>query len=201
MVGIQEKIESMNETTPEVTQKIWTEEEFMALPDDGNRYELVNGELVVVGAAGAKHGYYVALMSFSLTAYVKQQKIGFVFDSDTSFKMASGNRRSPDCSFFSRDRIKPLGGIPTGYIEGSPDLAVEILSPGNTVEEMHEKIVEYFENGSRLVWIIHPDEQYVLVYHKPSPDQLLQLKDSLNGEDVIPGFSLPLAELFAEPEF
>ncbi len=70
MVGVQEKIESMNEPTPEVTQKTWTDEEFMALPDDGNRYELVNGELVVTGAAGARHGYYVASMSFFLTAQV-----------------------------------------------------------------------------------------------------------------------------------
>ncbi len=68
MVAVQEKIESMNEPTPEVTQETWTDEEFMALPDDGNRYEVVNGELVVTGAAGARHGYYVALVSFSLWA-------------------------------------------------------------------------------------------------------------------------------------
>ena len=198
MVGVTEKVELAHPTD---TQKVWTDREFMALPDDGNRYELVNGELIVIGAAGAKYGYYVALISFFLTAYVRQQKIGFIFDSDTSFKMASGNRRSPDCSFFSKERIKSLGGIPKGYIEGSPDLAVEILSPGNTVEQIHEKIVEYFENGSRLVWIIHPDENYILVYHQPQPDQLKRPGDLLEGEDVIPGFSLDLSEFFAEPEF
>jgi len=201
MVSVQEKTNLLNEPTPEVTKKVWTDEEFIALPDDGNRYEVVNGELVVMGAAGAKHGYYVSLIHIILGNYVRSQKIGFTFDSDTSFKMASGNRRSPDCSFFSRDRIKSLGGIPKGYIEGSPDLAVEILSPGNTVEEMHEKIVEYFENGSRLVWIIHPDEQYILVYHQPQPDQFKRPGDILDGGDVLPGFTLDLSEFFAEPEF
>ncbi|MCS7031343.1 MAG: Uma2 family endonuclease [Gloeomargarita sp. SKYG116] len=182
-------------------KKAWTDEEFRALPDDGHRYEVVNGKLVVMGAAGARHGYYVSLMHIILGSYVRSQKLGFTFDPDTSFKMASGNRRSPDCSFFSKERIKALGGIPKGYIEGSPDLVVEVLSPDNTVEEMHSKIVEYFENGTRLVWVIHPDEKYVLVYHQPEPDQFKRPGDCLSGEDVIPDFALDLAEFFAEPEF
>ncbi|MCS7227116.1 MAG: Uma2 family endonuclease [Gloeomargarita sp. SKYB31] len=99
-------------------KKAWTDEEFRALPDDGHRYEVVNGKLVVMGAAGARHGYYVSLMHIILGSYVRSQKLGFTFDPDTSFKMASGNRRSPDCSFFSKERIKALGGIPKGYIEG-----------------------------------------------------------------------------------
>lgn len=205
MVNLKEKAESKAgsppTSLPEAAQKVWTDAEFMALPEDGSRYELVNGELVVMGATGARHGYYVALMSYFLTAYAREKKVGIVFDSDTSFKMASGNRRSPDCSFLSKERIKSLGGVPTGYIQGSPDLVVEILSPGNTVQEIHEKVVEYFENGSRLVWIIHPDEQYVLVYHQPQPDQFKRPGDILEGGDVIPDFRLDLVDFFAEPEF
>ncbi len=181
--------------------KIWTDEEFMALPDDGNRYEVVNGKLIAMGSAGARHGYYVSLISFFLTAYVRAQKMGVVFDSDTSFKMKSGNRRSPDCSFFSKERLRSLGGIPKGYIEGSPDLVVEVLSEVNTVGEIHNKIVEYFENGSRLVWLIHPEEKYVLVYRQPEPTALKRPGDILEGEEVIPGFALDLSEFFAEPEF
>lgn len=70
-----------------------------------------------------------------------------------------------------------------------------------TDEEIHDKIVEYFENGTRLVWGVHPDEQYVLVYHSPSSERLLRLEDSLDREEIVPGFSLPVAELFAELEF
>jgi Uma2 family endonuclease len=189
------------ENSAAVPRKIWTDEEFMALPDDGNRYEVVNGELVAVGSAGAKHGYYVSLIHILLGAYVRSQKLGFTFDADTSFKMKSGNRRSPDCSFFSKERLRSLGGIPKGYIEGAPDLAIEVLSEANTVGEIHDKIVEYFENGSRLVWVIHPEEKYVLVYRQPEPAALKRPGDILEGEEVIPGFALDLSEFFAEPEF
>ncbi len=189
------------ESSATASGKIWTDEEFMALPDDGNRYEVVNGELIAVGSASARHGYYVSLIHIILGAYVRSQKIGFTFDSDTSFKMKSGNRRSPDCSFFSKERLRSLGGIPKGYIEGSPDLIVEVLSEVNTVGEIHNKIVEYFENGSRLVWLIHPEEKYVLVYRQPEPTALKRPGDILEGEEVIPGFALDLSEFFAEPEF
>ena len=189
------------ESSATASGKIWTDEEFMALPDDGNRYEVVNGELIAVGSASARHGYYVSLIHIILGAYVHSQKIGFTFDSDTSFKMKSGNRRSPDCSFFSKERLRSLGGIPKGYIEGSPDLVVEVLSEVNTVGEIHNKIVEYFENGSRLVWLIHPEEKYVLVYRQPEPAALKRPGDILEGEEVIPGFTLDLSEFFAEPEF
>ena len=69
------------------------------------------------------------------------------------------------------------------------------------MEEIHDKIVEYFDNGTRLFWVIHPDEQYVLVYHSPSPDRLLRLTDSLDGEEAVPGFSLAVAEIFEELAF
>jgi Uma2 family endonuclease len=88
-----------------------------------------------------------------------------------------------------------------GFFQGSPDLAVEILSPSNTVEEIHEKIVEYFDNDTRLVWVIHPDEKYVLVYHSPEPDGFLRSADHVEGEEVVPGFSMAVAELFEEWDF
>lgn len=104
--------QELAENSAAVPRKIWTDEEFMALPDDGNRYEVVNGELVAVGSAGAQHGYYVSLIHILLGAYVRSQKLGFTFDSDTSFKMKSGNRRSPDCSFSPKSGCDPLAGSP-----------------------------------------------------------------------------------------
>jgi len=87
------------------------------------------------------------------------------------------------------------------FLDGAPDLAVEIISSNNTFEEIHNKLVEYFENGTRLVWVILPDEESVLVYRKPKPLKLLQLEDSLDGEDIIVGFGLPLTELSQELSF
>jgi len=188
----------------EVTKekKVWTDEEFMALPKDGHRYEIVNGELVDMGSSGALHGYVCSTIMILLGTYIRTHKLGAMFDSSTAFKMKSGNRRSPDISFFAKERLQGMTELPTGFLEGAPDLAVEVLSPGNTVEEIHDKLVEYFENGTRLVWMIHPMEHYVLVYRSSQePDRLLKSVDSLDGEEVIPGFTLPVAELFQKLSF
>jgi Uma2 family endonuclease len=184
--------------TPEIlSKKTWTDEEFMALAQDGHHYEIVNGELIDMGSSGALHGYICSLVLSSLMMYISSKKLGIVFDSSTAFKMKNGNRRSPDVSFFAKVRFQNLTELPVGFLDGAPDLAVEVLSPGNTVEEIHDKLVEYFENGTGLAWVIHPLEHYVLVYRSAhEPDRLLKTIDFLDGEEVIPGFRLPVADLF-----
>jgi Uma2 family endonuclease len=208
-VEIQEKLmstlsqsstESLVKSAPE--KKDWTDAEFMALPDDGHRYELVNGALVDMGNSGAKHGYVCSTLMILLGGYVRLQRLGAMFDSSTAFKMKSGNRRAPDISFVAKERLQGLEDLPDGFLEGAPDLVVEILSPGNTTEEIHTKIVEYFENGARLIWVVHPNEHYVLVYRSSQePDRLLKSTDSLDGEDVVSGFLLPVADLFQKLAF
>ncbi|MBF2000670.1 MAG: Uma2 family endonuclease [Synechococcales cyanobacterium C42_A2020_086] len=183
------------------TKQVWTDEEFMALSNDEHRYELVNGELIDMGNSGMEHGYVACILSAVLTTFVQQNKLGAVCDSSTAFTLKSGNRRSPDVSFVARERLKGLKRPPRGFFQGSPDLVVEILSPNNTIEEIHEKIVEYFQNETRLVWVIHPDEKYVLVYHTSEPDCFLRSDDLLEGEAVVPGFAMPIADLFAEWDF
>jgi Uma2 family endonuclease len=184
-----------------IALEAWTDEAFMALPDDGHRYELVNGELVDMGSSGMEHGGIGSFLGGLLSIFVRQGKLGVVCDSSTAFTHKNGNKRSPDVSFVSKERLKGLKRPPRGFFQGSPDLVVEILSPSNTVEEIHEKIVEYFENDTRLVWVIHPDEKYVLVYHSPEPDRLLRSQDFLEGEEVVPGFSMAVADLFEEWDF
>lgn len=184
-------------TDTKTTGQIWTDQDFMALPQDGHRYELVGGELRDMGSAGAKHGYVCSLILFTLMGYVLPRKLGVVFDSSTAFTMKNGNRRSPDISFFAIDRIQSIADIPTGFLGGSPDLAIEVLSPGNTVEEIDEKVAEYFDNSTRLVWIVSPTQRYVMVYHcAKEPEFLLKSSDFLDGEDVIPGFQVSVADFF-----
>ncbi|MBF2087215.1 Uma2 family endonuclease [Thermoleptolyngbya sp. C42_A2020_037] len=195
------KAESGLSTQPASEPKVWTDAEFMALPQDGHRYELVNGELIDMGNSGMEHGWIASNLMIVLGGFVRTHKLGVMCDSSIAFSMKNGNRRSPDVSFVAKERLQGLRRLPKGFFQGAPDLAVEVLSPSNTVEEIHEKIVEYSENGTRLVWVIHPDEQYVLVYHSPSPDRLLRLQDALEGESVVPGFSLAVSELFEELDF
>ena len=185
-----------------VAPKIWTDEEFMALPDDGHHYEIINGELINMGNSGALHGYVCSTLMILLGGYVRQHNLGAMLDSSTAFKMKNGNKRSTDIAFFAKERLQGIAVLPSGYLEGAPDLAVEVLSPGNTVEEIDDKLTEYFENGSRLVWVINPTQHYVLVYRSAQePDRLLKGKDSLDGEEVIPGFTLAIADLFQKLYF
>jgi Uma2 family endonuclease len=155
-----------------------------------------------MGNSGALHGYVCSLALAALAGYILPKKLGVILDSSTAFKMKNGNKRSPDIAFFAKERLQGMAVLPSGYLEGAPDLAVEVLSPGNTVEEIEDKLTEYFENGSRLVWVIHPTQHYVLVYRSAQePDRLLKEKDSLDGEEVIPGFSLTIADLFQKLDF
>ncbi|MBW4621532.1 MAG: Uma2 family endonuclease [Cyanosarcina radialis HA8281-LM2] len=174
----------------------------MALDRDSHRYELVNGEIVDRGNLGAKYGYINAILSAVIFNFVFSQRMGAVMNSSTAFAMKNGNKRSPDVSFVAKERLQGLEELPDGFLEGAPDLAIEVLSPNNTIEEIHNKLVEYFENDARLVWVVHPNEQYVLVYKSSQePDRLLKAADTLDGENVIPGFTFPVANLFQKLSF
>jgi Uma2 family endonuclease len=185
-----------------VEKKVWTDEEFMALSRDRHRFEIVNGELVDRDKLGAKHSYIAFMLIYALFAVVRSQKLGALFNSSTAFKMKNGNKRASDISFFAKERLQGMEDLPDGFLEGGPDLAIEVLSPTNTIAEIEGKIAEYFENGSRLVWVIYPNSQYVLVYRSAQePDRLLKSSDSLDGEEVVPGFTFVVGNLFQKLSF
>lgn len=191
-----------------VEEKIWTDDELLALPKDGNKYEVVKGELVM-SPAGIDHEEIGARLTAALVNFVIPNKLGIVCTSSAGYWMKPRNPQlpkkrnflSPDVSFLAKERLRGLKRPPKKFFDGAPDLVVEILSPSDTIELLHEKIVEYFENGTRLLWVVNPAEQIALVYHSPQPDRLLRSGEVFDGEQVIPGFTLPVAELFAELEF
>ena len=187
---------------PSESETLWTDEAFLSLPRDGHRYEVVDRKLVDMGNSGAKHGYFCSDLMIVLGGYVRSHNLGIMFDSSTAFKLRDGNKRSPDVSFVAKDRLVGLEELPDGFLELSPDLVVEVLSPGNTTEEIHNKLVEFFDNGTRLAWVVHPIERYILVYYSAKePDRLLKTTDILEGESVVPGFSFSIAELFRKLSF
>ncbi|UXE61962.1 MAG: Uma2 family endonuclease [Woronichinia naegeliana WA131] len=96
--------------------KLWTDAEFMALPDDGHHYEIVNGELIDMGNSGALHGYICSLLLVALGSYIVPKKLGVILDSSTAFKMKNGNRRSPDIAFFAKERLQGMKTLPSGYL-------------------------------------------------------------------------------------
>jgi Uma2 family endonuclease len=141
----------------------------------------------------AGDGVIAATVGGILGNYVKARGLGQVSGANSTMRMRSGNVRLPDVGFTAKDRLpKTLVAIPSL----SPDLAVEVLSEGNTVAEIKQKLVEYFESGTRLVWVIDPMRRTISVYLQPGVPRVYEESESLSGEPVLPGLVLTVAEVF-----
>lgn len=129
----------------ESTQRIWTEAELQALPDDGYLHEVVDGALVMRPKNNFHHGDICIRLSFALEFFNRAHKLGVVLDSSTGFWMKNRNCRAPDISFIPKERLKRLGfrRHTRQFFPGAPDLAVEILSPNNTRAEMDEGLADF----------------------------------------------------------
>ncbi|HEY0778143.1 MAG TPA: Uma2 family endonuclease, partial [Gemmatirosa sp.] len=174
-----------------------TLEEFLALPD-APRAELEDGVFEVVPPAGGPHGAVNALLLFRLIGYVRERRLGMVYDSSTAFVLRTQPPlvRSPDVSFVRRDRIDP--SVRPGSVPLAPDLAVETLSPSERAGKIQRKVEEYLEHGTELVWLIDPQHRTATVYTRGGGVRWLHEGDALDGGDVLPGFSVPLAFLFED---
>jgi len=161
------------------------------------RCELVDGILVEKDMGLLESMLAISLAQF-LYAWVKPRKLGIVAGEAGMIRLASGQIRIPDVSFLSWESM-PNRRIPREPIADlAPDLAVDVLSPSNTPQEMANKIREFFESGVRLVWIVEPRARTVAVYTRADRCVTLTADQTLDGGDVLPGFTLPLQELFAE---
>jgi Uma2 family endonuclease len=184
----------------ETAATTWTEEELMALPKDGYKRELIEGE-IIMSPAGYRHERIVAALLSAMLPHATKHRLGVVCGSGLGCWMNSGNLLSPDISFIAKSRLAVTAAEKEKYLRGAPDLVVEVLSPWDRSARLQEKLPDYFSSGARLIWVLDPAEKTVLVYRTPGPERLLRVTDNLEGEDVLPGFRLPLAELFAELSF
>jgi Uma2 family endonuclease len=167
------------------------------MPQDGFRYELVRGELRRMAPAGGEHGVVTFNAALPLGQHVKANNLGIVFGAETGFKIATDpdTVRAPDIAFVRRERI-PKEGIPKGYWPGPPDLAVEVISPNDTYEEVEEKVAEWLMAGTAMVWALNPRRRTVTVYRSLTDITVLTEADELTGGDVVPGFRCRIAEIF-----
>jgi Uma2 family endonuclease len=175
-----------------------TAEELCRMPDDGFRYELVAGRLRKMTPAGSLHGVIGMRLAVAISVHVDQHQLGVLFAADTGFELASNpdTVRAPDISYVSRARI-PTCGIPRTYWPGAPDLAVEILSPTDVRSELDEKIEEYLTYGVRQVWFVEPLARRVTIHRPHAKPEVLNEGDTLDGDDLLPGFRYPLSRLFS----
>ena len=174
-----------------------TADELFAMPKDGFRYELVKGELRKMSPAGSEHGAIIVKITIRLGQYVESNNLGVCFGAETGFKIASDpdTVRAPDVAFVSRERI-PESGITKKFWPGPPDLAVEVLSPGDTLEEVEEKVEDWLAAGTRAVWVVSPKRRSVTVYRSMTDVTRLSESDELDGGDVVHGFRCKVSEFF-----
>ena len=173
-----------------------TVEDLWNMPGDERR-ELVRGELRTMAPAGSEHGAIIMNLAFALAAYVKQQKLGVVFGAETGFVLARDPDvvRGADVAFVQLSRI-PATGLPKKFWEGAPDLAVEVVSPSDSLEAVEEKVDDYLNARTPLVWVVNPRRRTITV-HRPGGDpKVLRETDTLTGEEVIPGFQCKVADAF-----
>lgn len=175
-----------------------TAEALWELPEKGGvRYELLEGEVVEVPGAGALHSLIVLLVSKLLDRYASEEDLGLVLPDGSAYILSRHPDllRIPDVSFVSWDRV-PEEGVPEGFWHTAPDLAVEVVSPHDRAEDIHDKVHEYLGAGCRLVWVLWPRRRTVSAY---SPDGMREIgpDNILDGGEVLPGFQVRVADLFA----
>jgi len=175
------------------------EEDVVEIHDREDRLcELVDGVLVEK-AMGTYEAYLALLLGRLLGNFVEEHYLGIVLGADGMMRLAPGLVRIPDVSFISWDRL-PGRKVPRAAMaELAPDLAVEVISRGNTAQEMDRKLADYFAAGVRLVWYVYPVPRQVKVYSAPDRQVAVGEQETLTGGEVLPGFRLSLRELFAEP--
>jgi Uma2 family endonuclease len=175
-----------------------TADQLLAMPDDGYRYELVKGELTRMAPTGHKHGIVTMHVAGPLYRHVKDNNLGEVYGAESGFVISQDpdTVRAPDVAFVRRERIESAGEVKS-YWTGAPDLAAEVVSPGDTVSEVENKVAEWLEAGTRLVWVVSPKLHTVTVYRSLTDIGTLTEKDILDGGAVVSGFQIKVAEIFA----
>jgi Uma2 family endonuclease len=173
--------------------EVATEADLLRTPKDGRKYELVDGE-IRVSPAGNWHEFIGSNLLGVLRAFVIERQLGFVLGSSAGFRLPGGNVRSPDVSFVANGRY-PDNKPSQGYPDFGPDLAVEILSPDDRPRDVLDKVGEYLQAGVRAVWVIDPRKRRAVVHRSLSEVVVVESDGVLEGEDVVPGFRCPLAEI------
>jgi Uma2 family endonuclease len=181
---------------PPTVPSVLTAEEllYLSLPD--KQTELVRGTLVVREPPGYQHGVIAMKIARLIANHVHDRSLGIVVAAETGFKLLSNpdTVRAPDAGYISQGRAP--APAPLGYPALAPDLVVEVVSPSDRAGEVQAKVSDWLTAGSRLVWVIDAGRRRAIVYREDGSVDLLSNQDALSGEDVLPGFSCALADVW-----
>jgi len=172
-------------------QELWR----MPEPGDGSRYELLEGELIEMTPAGARHGRTTLAVGTVLFTFVRAKGLGHVVSNDTGVftEKEPDTVLAPDLAYWSREHLAEL---PEGFVEVPPDLAVEVVSPRDSQSYVHRKVLHYLDHGVALVWIVDPKTRTVTEYRSRREVRILAEAEQITGGDVLPDFSCRVSEFF-----
>ena len=175
-----------------------TVDEFEAMSLDG-RWELIDGELAEMSPSADEPSSIGATVTGMLWSFARPRRLGRVYNAEGGFVLFADREtvRAPDVAFVRAERM-PRGNARKHFVRLAPDLAVEVLSPSDRASELLAKVQMYRESGVLLVWVIDPDLETITVIAQDKPTIILNKSDDLDGGDVLPGFSVAVAEIFAE---
>ena len=175
------------------TKTLLTYREFLDLPEpEAGYYELDEGELILVSPPKPKHGFICDKLIRRLSDFVEKTGLGKVV-SKVGFRLYGNVVRAPDVALLSREQLKDLD--PDEYVDGAPTLAVEVVSPSDSFEDINKKVDQYLAGGAHSVWIVIPKTQKVEIY-KPAESRMVLDHQNVITDPVLPHFSLPVTELF-----
>jgi Uma2 family endonuclease len=163
------------------------------------RHELIEGRLVEVPPAGYEHGNRAAVMIYFLVDYARSTRRGRVQTSETGYRTRQDERtvRAPDASFMPFTKV-PAEQKPQGYLDIPPDVVVEVISPYDSAEEVEQKTQEWLNFGVLMVVNVYPVSQRIHVFRTDASPVILTIDNTLDGGDVLPGFSVPIRQLFED---
>lgn len=175
-----------------------TIEDVAALPDDAHRYDLIRGKLIRMSPARGRHGEISSKINWLIGNLVWPGRLGRVYTAEAGFILARGPDvlLCPDVAFVSAERLPP-DAERDQFMDLAPDLAVEVLSPSETARSSRLKVDAYLDGGVEMVWVVDPVRRSVAVHLANGQTEILSEDDTLDGGDVLPGFSVPVAEIFA----
>ena len=178
-----------------------TVEDLVSLPDGGSRYELVEGVLVRMAGSGEQATTIALILGAAMLSFVLPRRLGVVTGADGVYTFPTAETGLlPDVGFYLAAR-RQLVVDRTKPIPFAPDLAVEVASPSQDAGDMAEKVIRYLQGGTHLVWVLWPARKQIDVWRSGgrAPALTLDSADSLDGEDLIAGFSFPVSAVFADP--
>ncbi len=174
-----------------------TAEDLLRLDSEGVRGELIRGVLHETTPTGQQHGWIVMKLGALLMNFILPRALGTLVGSDSGVLLERDpdTVREPDIAFTSAERL-PINADIDGYSEVVPDLVVEVASPGDRPREVADKAAMWLSHGVRLVWVVRPGSRTIDVHRATGDMQTLSENDTLDGLDVLPGFSCPVSAVF-----